>query len=131
MSLQTALSRGRDRVLDLMVNTCTLAHPGAGTPVFDETTGVSTVPTEPPYFTGPCRIRAEQVTATTDAGDEQVLADRDVAVVPSDVTEVRRGDVLKITASPDGALVNRAFRVADVGGTEAAVARRLVLQRNG
>lgn len=130
VSLAARLERGRSLAVEDLVDACTLARP-ASVPVFNSVSGLSTVAAGESYYAGRCLVRTVQVTTSGDAAGERVLDDRGGADVPVTVVDVAAGDVLTVTGSPDVSMVGRSFRVVDVGGTQRAVVRRLVLTRNG
>ncbi len=124
----TALSvtlRGRTAATALMVDACTIAHPGAAA-TFNAATGVYADPAGTVFYTGPCQIQVGLAVGGSDAGGAELTVLRLVVKVPVTVVGVEVDDVVTVTASlldPD--LVGRVFQVTAGHAKTFATARRL------
>lgn len=57
MSAESAVMAGRAAIEALMIDTCRITGPGAGDPVFNETTGQYDMPARVVLYEGKCRIQ--------------------------------------------------------------------------
>jgi hypothetical protein len=122
MSLSSVLARGQAAAEALMVDTCAITR--VGTRTTDTTTAVVTTPTTTLY-TGKCRIQQAQAQAQReDIGEDHLLLLRLEVQLPMSLTGLAVGDRITITASLDGDLVGRVFRVHDLAHKTHATARR-------
>lgn len=99
----------REASESLMVDTATIWRQGPS--VFDPATGLLT-DSRTAIHSGPCRIRpATAEEATHQFGEQQVTTSRHIACFPHDVTGVRVGDVIEVTASDDIDLIGTSLRI--------------------
>ena len=114
-----------------MTTTCSIAPPGT-TPVMDPETGEVTFPDGAAVYAGPCRVRPASgpggSSGTAQVAGVELFRFDYLVSVPFSVAGVQERDRLKITASPDPALVGVELEVRHVDRGEHLSARRLQCQ---
>lgn len=112
----------------LLPDTCTITREDED-PTFNETTGHYTSDPAATLYTGACRVTPMDLQQRAAEFGE---ASRDlllyICTLPYDAPEVRKDDVLMVTASADDELVSRRLEVHSVLVTTLQTARRVVLQ---
>lgn len=100
-----------------------------GDPVLDETTGDLDFPAPTTVYTGAARVRPRGTSEqSAEVGElHETLGDY-VATLPHTVTDVQVDDFLSVTASSDGGMVGRSFRVVHVGWSSWQIDRRVGLE---
>lgn len=123
MSLQSLVTRGRIKAESIMLDACTVRRQ-TGT-AYDDATGATT-PTWTALYSGPCRMRQPNASASrTAAGEADVLLQALQLHLPMDAALLVPGDEVTVTASTnDPASIGRVFRIRAVPAHSHATARR-------
>lgn len=126
MSAASATRGGRRTAEGLMVDSCSIRHPG--TVAFQSLDGTYGTVAGDLVYAGKCKVqqRAGRMPPTpSQEGTELVLLPLEVHI-PVDAPAPAVNDLVTITVSLlDPALVGRIYRVVDVPGKSFATARRL------
>lgn len=105
-----------------LTSVCTITRAGTvGTGVFDRSTGITTGPAVTTVASGVrCNIeRTRERESELEVAEQQVTVRRYELQVPHDTVTLAINDLVEITASRNGSLVGRVFRVTE----ETAVSR--------
>lgn len=130
MTAASVLARGRSAAEKLMVDTCTISHPGEGQGPWNEADMGYDPPPPDVFYTGRCRVQLSAAMANTpEAGERVLVVQRATVAVPMSVTGVRVGDTITVTASEhDPDLVGNTYRVRSLFAKTHATARRLEVE---
>src|SRR5437868_12546022 len=97
---------------------------GGGIPVLDETTGDLTVTAGAQVWSGACLVEPAQSDGSNpEIGDQQVGIVPFTVTVPLAVTDVRPGDLFKVTSSRDQRLLTRTLVVKAIRASSTALTR--------
>jgi hypothetical protein len=100
---------------------------GGGTQVLDETTGELTSTVGFPVWSGPCLVEPAQSDGSNpEIGDQQVGIVPFTVTVPLALTEIRPGDLFKVTSSRDARLLTRTLVVKAVRASSTEVTREVL-----
>ncbi|MGK4583480.1 DUF6093 family protein [Kitasatospora sp. HPMI-4] len=124
-----ALAEGRAAHEGLMVDQCTITRPGPG--ILDRATSTLTPGPSEILYTGKCRVKAQRMPRTAEAGEDLVIVSRyEIALpfsaVPSDTLRV--GDRVAVTASADERLIGQELAVLAIDFGSTATAWRISAQ---
>jgi hypothetical protein len=127
VSAVSAMLRGRQAALALMVDTVSVTRINPATTTTNTDTGVVT-PGYDVIYTGPCKVqrvpRASR-TQPTSVAEAEVILSRLELHVPTSVVGIAADDLATITASPyDADLVGRTFHVRELAHKSFETARR-------
>jgi hypothetical protein len=127
VSTTQAVAAGRRSARALMMDACTIRHPG--TQVLNGTTGDYVVTPGDVVYDGPCRVKPyTRPPKQVEAGEQPVLEDLWIVSVPLSAVGVKPWMPMSITASGDTALVGLALTVRETKGGTTVTARRLVCE---
>jgi len=122
MSRDTILGRGRARLIEALVDACTIQHP---TSIATNTTTGATTPTYSTVYTGPCEMQGSMSPSAQEVAEAHLAVLAPTLKVPIAVVGVVEGDLVTMTSSRnDPELVGRTFRVQGPSHKSNATARR-------
>lgn len=112
----------------VMVDACTIRHPGGTAGTFNPDTGTTDVVPHPPFYTGACAAQDDPAAARELlVAEQEVTLEVTVVRAPWDVVDVVEGDLVTLTQSADPVLMGRGeMTVAKVQASTFATARRLL-----
>lgn len=100
---------------------------GGGSPVLDETTGELTPTAGTQVWSGACLVEPAQSDGSNpEIGDQQVGIVPFTVTIPLAVTDVRPGDLFKVTSSRDQRLLTRTLVVKAIRASSTALTRTLL-----
>lgn len=111
---------------------CTITRDaGTSDDTFDIFTGITTSGTPQTIYTGRCGLRFQPVPSKAQDydGAAPAVQQRPEVRIPFDSPEVRRGDMVTVTASQDATLIGRRLAVADATGGSLRASRLLLCER--
>jgi hypothetical protein len=112
-----------------MRDRCVITRTSTATRTFNPSTGDYTDPAPTVVYEGPCRLRHEGAgRGSTESAGAYVALRQYGATLPHTANGVREGDVLTLTVTDDGFLLDRPLYVLAVLGAAENVHRRLVLE---
>lgn len=127
MTVFGAMMGGRRAALLLMTDTCTVGRPGAAASTIDMSTGLPTVPTPTPIYTGQFRLHANRIQNPSPqgvAGSFPITQDF-TAAFPATAPLIEVRDIITVTASQFHARdVGLRFRVMSIDPISQSTAQR-------